>query len=566
LDTANIHNAAIQSLLHSSSIYLALIDLEGKYTDVNNAFREKFLVPDENIIGKTYEETIIPEDHEKTLRISGECIGHPRVPFGIQIRKPVPGKRDEWFTNNWEFIFLPEIQRIVALGYDISQELEVTKELHHTLTHLNSLLESVTDGYFVINRSYSLLYLNKISASLFKSNIKEALNKSIWEFWPDDKSELSPWIDNAFNSSKSQRFDYQCQDNGRWFHFSLFPSEIGLTVVFRDISEEKINIKRLEDSENHLRFFVNSTTDINILVDRNHRIMMINDKAKEAIQQYFGEEPLIGDDFQKYLWPGEPVTIYYDAFKKGLEGQKTELEYEIKSDFGNRWFLYRYFPVYDSNQDFFGFAINTSDIDQRKRVEEKVKESEVLLSAIYNSSSDAITFLNTDGTIRYFNEACKNILQRESNREPENETHFQDYMHPSLKEEHASYFERALGGETILLEFEHLSKWYAFKYFPVYDDEKVIIGVVQSIADISQRINFEKTISNQSKQLDTIAWLQSHELRGPLSNIIGLVNLLQEENGLDQRASFRYLQEASQQLDKAIQKIVFNSLDKEGKA
>jgi signal transduction histidine kinase len=134
-------------------------------------------------------------------------------------------------------------------------------------------------------------------------------------------------------------------------------------------------------------------------------------------------------------------------------------------------------------------------------------------------------------------------------------------MHQDLRVAHMDYFESALKGKTTIQEFEHLSKWYAFKYFPVFNQDKVIIGVVQSITDISQRINFEKTISSQSKQLNAIAWLQSHELRGPLANIIGLVNMMQEEKTDDFTLPLHFLQEASRQLDQAIQKIVSKTLE-----
>ncbi|MGB0429781.1 MAG: PAS domain-containing protein [Bacteroidia bacterium] len=60
-----------------------------------------------------------------------------------------------------------------------------------------------------------------------------------------------------------------------------------------------------------------------------------------------------------------------------------------------------------------------------------------------------------------------------------------------------------------------------------FDDVELKTGkeVIGSIQDITQRKTLIDQISNQNKKLQEIAWTQSHLVRAPLSNIMGLINL-----------------------------------------
>lgn len=52
-----------------------------------------------------------------------------------------------------------------------------------------------------------------------------------------------------------------------------------------------------------------------------------------------------------------------------------------------------------------------------------------------------------------------------------------------------------------------------------------IIGVSYNATDITDRIKQERLIFAQNESLRKIAFMQSHELRRPVSSILGLMNL-----------------------------------------
>ncbi|PRP65830.1 response regulator [Nonlabens agnitus] len=80
---------------------------------------------------------------------------------------------------------------------------------------------------------------------------------------------------------------------------------------------------------------------------------------------------------------------------------------------------------------------------------------------------------------------------------------------------------------------------------------------VSLINDVSEKLNYIKKIEDQNARLKDIAWIQSHIVRSPLSRIMGLVNLLSDEDlePTERRFILEKISESSQELDHIIHDI-----------
>jgi light-regulated signal transduction histidine kinase (bacteriophytochrome) len=93
---------------------------------------------------------------------------------------------------------------------------------------------------------------------------------------------------------------------------------------------------------------------------------------------------------------------------------------------------------------------------------------------------------------------------------------------------------------------------------PFFDANGVQLGVRGGDVDISQQIIQNKAVEQQNKTLRQLAWIQSHELRAPLANIIGLANLLKNDfhdHGIKMETLI-YLEREAERLDRTIRTIV----------
>jgi len=106
--------------------------------------------------------------------------------------------------------------------------------------------------------------------------------------------------------------------------------------------------------------------------------------------------------------------------------------------------------------------------------------------------------------------------------------------------------------------------WVDTFIYPMLGDDGKPEGYFSVRNDITQRKEQELAIEYKNALLEKIAWIQSHEMRRPVSTILGLIQLLNAddpENG----EIIRMLHQSSQELDQKIKMIVrlTESIEKE---
>lgn len=98
--------------------------------------------------------------------------------------------------------------------------------------------------------------------------------------------------------------------------------------------------------------------------------------------------------------------------------------------------------------------------------------------------------------------------------------------------------------------------WWECVFEPIYDAGQQIIGVSYVTRDITERkLNLVK-ISEQNELLVKIAEIQSHDYRAPVASIIGLMNLIIEDDYVASKEYLKMLNTSVNLLDEKIHKVV----------
>jgi signal transduction histidine kinase len=84
------------------------------------------------------------------------------------------------------------------------------------------------------------------------------------------------------------------------------------------------------------------------------------------------------------------------------------------------------------------------------------------------------------------------------------------------------------------------------------------------LTDITENFEYLKAIEEQKQKLRDIAWTQSHMVRAPLARMMGLINLLNYENNLDEntRQLLNYILDSAHEFDNIIKSIVQSTQQK----
>lgn len=198
-------------------------------------------------------------------------------------------------------------------------------------------------------------------------------------------------------------------------------------------------------------------------------------------------------------------------------------------------------------------------------IENKLQDTEQRFKAIFNSTSDFNFFLDRDFNIITLNNAAIQYFDYYTGVRLLPGDNLLTAMPPEMRVDAKAAMELALTGEMVdsVRDYQSLTGeriWFRAKFFPVYDEvTKNITGVNVNTRDVSAVINSNISLEQQNIQLKEIARINAHEIRRPLSNMLGLVELLKHyEESLpdDVKGLLDMLRQSSNELDSVIRKIV----------
>lgn len=188
------------------------------------------------------------------------------------------------------------------------------------------------------------------------------------------------------------------------------------------------------------------------------------------------------------------------------------------------------------------------------------KANEIKLKALFESSNACHLLVGKDMDILYFNRTLADFMLDKHGQRMELGAPILDYVGDDFIESFEANFRRALEGEKITFENSlwhgDLEIWWQFNFSPAYDAEGVIIGVSYTASDISELKKSQQEGDSKKRALDRIALMQSHQIRGPLSSILGLVDILYHTGLPEVATEVGMLKRAADQLDHIIKRLV----------
>ncbi|MGF6272398.1 diguanylate cyclase (GGDEF)-like protein [Massilia sp. UYP11] len=118
--------------------------------------------------------------------------------------------------------------------------------------HLGDMLDSLTDGFMSIDRSWRFTYLNHTAERYLQRKRENLLGRDIWECFPDlvGSGYQHIYRQTAATGRPGQYTGYY-PALGAWFEARSFAHDDGITVLFRDVTQEHEQAAELEFEARH---------------------------------------------------------------------------------------------------------------------------------------------------------------------------------------------------------------------------------------------------------------------------------------------------------------------------
>lgn len=218
------------------------MDRAGFFLEINPAFTRFLGYETEALKGKSFASMSVLEDRP----LVEEALA--RMDEERPVQELVVRVEDAWGHLHWLDIkaALHEQDLIHMVARDITQSRSLLLELDRSGERLNTVLESINDGFFILDTQWRFIYLNSEAERLLKRDRSEIKGVSIWDALPEVLgSVFEREYRRALRENVSIVFEAPSPRNRHWFEVHAHPYNGGLTVYFHDISKRKTAERQL---------------------------------------------------------------------------------------------------------------------------------------------------------------------------------------------------------------------------------------------------------------------------------------------------------------------------------
>jgi PAS domain S-box-containing protein len=213
---------------------------------------------------------------------------------------------------------------------------------------------------------------------------------------------------------------------------------------------------------------------------------------------------------------------------------------------------------------------NFNDISERKTTLLQREFDRNNLYALINNTNDLMWSVDRDFNLITSNQPFEQIIHLVTGKViAKGENTISDTLSTDVKERLRSFYERALSGEAFTVT-EYLDSpveaWNEISFYPIRKNDE-IIGTACHAHDITKRIIAKLKLEKQNNELlktnfelDKFAYSVSHDLRSPLTSMLGIISFIEEDSREPETLEHvQMIKDSIKRLDSSIKNILSHS-------
>jgi PAS domain S-box-containing protein len=292
--------------------------------------------------------------------------------------------------------------------------------------------------------------------------------------------------------------------------------------IIEDITKHK---ETLRESDIRYQSLVEKLP-IGIVIHRHGKLIYANQTAYQTLGAHQSKE-LMGADVLQFVHPTYRKEVVA-RIEQAMRGEAVPMQEQkfVRTDGKEVYVEATAFPF--TYRDEPAVQVVFRDITQRKETERQMKKNEMLFTKLFESAPMAIVMLDDNGRVQQVNNGFSEMFGHE--REVLLGRNLNDFIVPEdLKNEGIDLNNLITAHRVVSIETIRKHKNGRLINVILYGVpvmmENQTIGIYGVYVDITERKSVEEELKTRNIELDNFVYKVSHDLRAPLSSILGLVNL-----------------------------------------
>jgi PAS domain S-box-containing protein len=321
------------------------------------------------------------------------------------------------FLNTDQIIKWPDGRDVrFETAIDITDHKKIEKMLNASENKYKSLIEQSSYGFFIMDQNYEIIYLNKIARDTFAlgkdSNVRLKLSDILTPEEQVKALENLKIISNEGILPQPRIYKF-IQPDGKIRHaqiqtFPILKDEVidGYHGTVMDITDRMEYELKLKENSEFLNAIINNTSEGMFVLDDDFNYVLINPASGRILGH--NPEEWIGKRAGSNKHPDDEAKGMETIMQVMNEGS-SNVEIRVKSSDGKYHLLYiRYTLMTLNNKDHILGMV--TDITEKKKAEEALKESEEKYRNLFENSPESIMLLNSNGLIIECNNSSLELL------------------------------------------------------------------------------------------------------------------------------------------------------------